>query len=169
MRGVAITQQLARLPQSDLDACRTSADRLDEVCSFTALPEDDHLDLDWAPSWLADAANATGLAELAHAVELATAGRGEVNPDYRDHPDTIFEHPVAALTADEVVAVAADLAKLAPDGFPAEADVAGLWAVAPEAYRPEDPQAYLRQHIAALVSFYRGAAERGLAVVMWWD
>lgn len=166
---MAITQQLARLPQAELVLCRSSADRLDEVCSFTALAEGDYLDLDWAPSWLEQAAVAAGLPGLAAALELATGGRGEVNPAYREHPDTIFEHPVASLDAEEVAGLAAELRRLLPPDFPPEGVVAGLWAEAQDTYRPDDPQAYLRRHARALGRFYAEAAERGLAVVMWWD
>lgn len=168
--AMAVTQQLARLSREHLARCRESVEALDELCSFNALPSEDHLDLDWAPRPLKLAATLTG-DELVAAVREACSGGDEINAAYREFPAAVFEHPVRALGPDAVAAVAATLAtsdgstlvgKL-PRGPAAAGDVVDL--------RDFDDHrgAYLREHFDLLRRFYEEAASRGCAVATWWD
>ncbi|WP_459960499.1 hypothetical protein [Nocardia sp. IFM 10818] len=63
---------------------------LDTVCSFTAVPDADLLDLDWwplilAPTWKLTGADPTVLEALRDAFDAGA----EVNPAYRDHANLI--------------------------------------------------------------------------------
>ena len=171
---MAVTQQLARLPAEQLTACRRSADVLDALCSFTLIPKADHLDLNWWPVVLKRAWALTGAGSEA----LAVLGSGfdgdeEVNPSYRDHPDTIFDHPVTALEPPRVRQVAAALHAVTPEAVhavvPSDADrvEAVLGTIAREV-RGDLAEHLAREH-ATLRDFYAAAAGRGLAVVLWWD
>jgi hypothetical protein len=91
-------------------------------------------------------------------LQRAVDGDQEVNPAYRDRPDTVWEHPVTALDPTAVAEVAAGLRQVDPDAAVADRSAAGAPSVE-----------YLRGHLAALRAFYDGAADRGLATVMWWD
>ncbi|GAM47660.1 hypothetical protein NSK11_contig00058-0036 [Nocardia seriolae] len=66
---VAMTRQLARIPTVLLAKCRESVQALDTVCSFTAVPDTDYLDLDWwplvlVPTWKRTGADQTVLEAL---------------------------------------------------------------------------------------------------------
>ncbi|MFE9747215.1 hypothetical protein ACFYOT_20120 [Saccharothrix saharensis] len=93
---MAVTQQLVRIPAPHLAECRRSADAPAELCSYRAAPDEDHLDLDWWPAALRRAWELTGVTAMA-TLRLALDGDGEVNPSYRDDPDTIPAHPVTAV------------------------------------------------------------------------
>lgn len=170
--GVAVTQQLARLTWDHVQLCRSSVPALHEVCSsFEAVPDTDHLDLDWAPRMLLDTAEALGAASaLAASLRRACAGDDEVNPGYRDAPDTIWEHPVNSIDPTSVASVARDLGDLdalfqeaigSPAGVPVTPSLRELV--------PGSETAYIREHWVDLLAFYTAAADRGLAVVVWWD
>jgi hypothetical protein len=62
-------------------------------------------------------------------LEQAYYGRGEVNAAYRDHPDTIFDHPVVSLDAEEAMAVASALVELKSADVLSDGNLA--------AYRPD--------------------------------
>lgn len=163
---MALTQQLARLTTGHLIECTSSVAALDDVCSFRGLPPADYLDLDWSPALLIQCAELVGVGTaVASRLRLATDGVREVNPAYRDAPETIFEHPVNALERRDVQLVTAALVQLEVSDFLADAqpgDVPGLQELT-------EPLAYLREHWLALVAFYREADARELSVVMWWD
>ena len=147
-------QQLARLSVEQLEVCRSAVEALHGVCSFTALSSTDYLDADWYPTSLLDAAQrAQAEPELLASLTLAFQGGAEVNPAYRDVPDSVWEHPVTSLPPDTVTEVAAALDRLLLSGFPADdLGVRGL-----------------REAFRAVSNFYSEAVGRGLAVVMWWD
>lgn len=160
------------LRPSQLVACRNSADELHLLCSFTMRPRPDHLDLDWAPTPLLRAV------ELAHvdkptvvALRRSLHGDGEINAAYRDHPDTVSEHPVTSLEPDAVVAVAAQLQQVNPDVVMAALpdDPVAAWTSLGWSGFDQHPRQYLHRHLVALRHFYARAARRHLAVALWWD
>jgi hypothetical protein len=167
---MAVTQQLVRITAAHLTECRRSAGALDELCSFRAAPGGDHLDLDWWPVLLKRTWERTGAGAPA-TMRLALDGEDEVNPSYRDHPDTITDHPVTALEPPRVGEVAAALRSVTPEAVRA--------AVPPDRYRGEygamavevvgDLAGHLAEQHARLGEFYEQAAGRGLAVLLWWD
>jgi hypothetical protein len=172
LRCVAVTQQLARLAGEQLDECRQSVSVLHRLCSFDLLPSTDHLDLDWAPEPLIRACRQglIGAAPLS-ALERALTGAFEVNPAYRDHPNTVWEHPVTALQPDDVADIAGQLERL-----PVAAVLAGLptdpglaASTLGMAALDVHPGVYLHHNFDALRSFYHGAEQQGFAVVLWWD
>lgn len=169
---MAVTQQLVRLLPTELVACRDSVDELNLLCSFKLRPRSDHLDLDWAPAALAR------VFELAHvdepivvALRRSLDGDDEINAAYRDHPDTVWEHPVTALEPDAVAEVAALLRRVKPKAvmvvLPDE-PVAAQASLGSSAFHGH-PRRYLHRHLAALQDFYARAARRHLAVALWWD
>ena len=151
--GVAVTQQLARLPLERLGACRASVADLDAVCSLTALASTEYLDLNWAPAELVAAAVAANV-EAARITSLRRAFEGdfEVNPEYREVPDTIWEQPVNAVEPGGVAEIAHALREIPLDVFERFASPHGLPAF-----------------FTALLGFYETAAQQGLAIAMWWD
>lgn len=171
---MAVTQQLVRIPAERLAVCRRSVEAVDEVCSFLAVSDEDQLDLNWWPSvlkrvWELAGVEARTLALLRRAVD----GDDEVNPAYRDCPDTIWQHPVTALEPSPVGEVADALravtsqdirAVVPPDPGEVEAELARVarW-VDGDLAGP-----LIIQH-ALLRDFYEEAAQRHLAVVLWWD
>ncbi|MDF2710448.1 MAG: hypothetical protein K0R62_6100 [Nonomuraea muscovyensis] len=169
---MAVTQQMARIPGQLLDSCRTSVAELDRLCSFEMAPPEDHLDLDWTPGPLLRIGElvCAGPGVVA-AFRRALAGDGEVNPAYRNHPQTVWEHPVAALDPDAVAVVAPLLHRMGSVMPAALASSDGeITAVLREQFPDVDlSREYMVRHLTALLGFYDGAAERGLAVVLWWD
>ncbi|MCW2913119.1 MAG: hypothetical protein JWN52_1187 [Actinomycetia bacterium] len=169
---MAITQQLARVSAEQLAACRQSADELDKVCSFEL--QSDYVDLDWAGSALTRIWELAGVdARIMAALRRALHGDTEVNAAYRDHPDTVWEHPVTALESAAVAQVAgalqeveaqAVLVALPSNLHEARADGGLDWKGS-----ESDLRKYLARHFTVLRSFYEEAARRDLAVVLWWD
>lgn len=107
---VAITQQLARLTSATLDECRSSLVATEKLCSFELLAGPDYLDLDWAPHPLTRAAALSDCPEeLSKAIERACAGDAELHSDFRDMPNTIWEHPLNYIEPDGVRGVASVL------------------------------------------------------------
>ena len=169
---MAVTQQLARLTVAELSDCRRSVATLHELCSFNLRDACDYLDLNWSPVPLRRAA---ALAELPHellaAVQRSCRGDTEINPAYRDHPRTIWEHPVNAIEPDAVESIAALLQRWTPaDIVRAVPDDRTLAEQAlPYGEMPERPRTYLSEHFELLRRFYAEAADRHLAMAMWWD
>jgi hypothetical protein len=169
---VPIVQNLARLGGETLAACATSVAVLDDVCSFRALDLNDYLDLDWAPAPLEQAAKIARIpAFLINGLASATGGGDEVNPAYREMPDSIWEHPVTSLDPPTVRAMHEHLQELSRLDFltPATASEAFVrldGKVPPPAGEPVD---YLRSHFHSLCGSYATAVQRQLGVLMWWD
>lgn len=166
---MAVTQQLARVTREHLATCSRSVDVLDRLCSFDG-PDEDYLDLNWAPRYIARAITLSGspAAEVA-LLDLAWAGAYEVNPSYREPFLPVMEAP-RAIGPDDVPAVARRLASIdinhtarAISTDPAQAErELGFEA-------PTDPRGYIADHFHALRDFYVEAAGRRLAVVVWSD
>ncbi|MFI9811976.1 hypothetical protein [Saccharothrix variisporea] len=167
---MALHQQLARIPAADLATCRTSVERLHEVCSFDLAPERDHLDMDW---WPQDLVTIWALLGVPDGLRHAFDGDDEVNPAYRDRPDSVFVHPVTALEPHRVGEVAEALRAITVEAVRAvvPADRRRAAAVLGEHVsdiRASLPELFAEQH-GLLRDFYLDAARRGLAVVLWWD
>lgn len=167
-----VVQNLARLSGENLAACVASMTVLDDVCSFRALDPKDYLELDWAPAPLEQAAKVANVpASLIGALTSATGGGDEVNPAYREFPDSIWEHPVTSLDSTAVRRVHEQLQELSRLNFLSSATAAEAFARLGDSFPPPsgDPMDYLRPHFQALCDFYAAAAERQLSVLMWWD
>jgi len=140
------------------------------VCSFETLADDDYLDVDWAPSLLLAAADATPIgAADREQLRRAFEGDAEVNLAYREVPDSIWEHPVCAVDEEAVRLVAETLRRLVGSGFPSMEVATAAVASYAATFRPSDPHSYLRRHLEAVAAFYTEAARREACVMVWWD
>ncbi|SCF16555.1 hypothetical protein GA0074695_3923 [Micromonospora viridifaciens] len=169
---MAVTQQLARLSPGQLAKCRSSVEELDKLCSFDLLPFTEYLNLDWAPAPLIRVFELAQVSTpIAAALRRGLDGDVEINPAYRDHQDTVWEHPVVTLEPDIVADVAALLGQVEPGAvlgaLPEDATAALLSIGMPQF--DGHPRPYLQRHLAALRDFYAHAAHRRLAVALWWD
>jgi hypothetical protein len=170
MQCMAVTLQLARISAALLSACRQSVEELDRLCSFESAPQSDYLDLDWAPAAITRVFELAGVdGRSLAALKRAVDGDAEVNPAYRDHPNTVWEHPVTALDLPAVAEIAIALAGIEPR------TVLAAFAEPPSALGKIGAElnanldAYVTFHFEALRSFYAEAWRRNLAVVLWWD
>ncbi|MBB1159175.1 MULTISPECIES: hypothetical protein [Amycolatopsis] len=171
---MAVTQQLARISAAHLAVCRRAVEALDELCSFTAVPERDYCDLDWWPGILKPAWKLTGADDRTLALlRRGFDGDEEVNPAYRDVLHSIDGHPVTALEPRRVAAVAEALCGITPDA------VRSVVPSDPEQIEAElgslaldvdgDLAEMLGEQHTVLRDFYAEAARRKLAVALWWD
>jgi len=167
---VAVTRNLARVSDALLSECRVSVSELDRVCSFQTLDSNDYLDLDWAPRLLREIAITVNVpARLVVALDRAMGGEGEVNPAYRDWPESVWEHPVSSLKSTDVREIDMSLRALAQLGPVNERSVDDVVERLPHHEVPERTHIYLRRHFSALCDFYRGAAARQLGIIIWQD
>ncbi|MFE3756801.1 hypothetical protein ACFXO9_21075 [Nocardia tengchongensis] len=171
---MALTQQLARIPAQLLIECRESVEVLDTVCSFTAVPDTDYLDMNWWPLILASTWKLTGADPTAlEALRQAFDGDAEVNPAYQDHANLISGVPVTALDPPQVARVAAALCAITPKalGNAVPTDPNQIEAVLgrPATEVIGDLSELLAEQHALLQKFYAEAARRRLAVVLWCD
>ncbi|MEV0259878.1 DUF1877 family protein [Streptomyces sp. NPDC050617] len=168
---MAVTQQLARVTEAYLARCRASAAANADADPEWYPPDDDWIDLDWAPRPLVHACELAGVRpRLLEALQRAVGGDLDVDVSMLRHPEATgsFGPPPTALAPDSVARVAAGLAEL---------DWEEVWAAIPEGRRGTvvgdgftgDQLAYLAEHFTALREFYLDAARRGLSVVLWWD
>ncbi|ONF67414.1 hypothetical protein [Amycolatopsis keratiniphila] len=171
---MAVTQQLARIPATRLAVCRRSVDALHELCSFSSTPVEDYLDMDWWPAtlkraWALTEADDRTLARL----RRCFGGEEEVNPAYRDHPGTIWEHPVTALEPPQANDVAEALRAVTPDAVravvPSDPDRIEAELGKGALGMGGDLAGQLAREHTVLRDFYEEAARRRLAVVLWWD
>ncbi|MBE1461085.1 hypothetical protein [Kibdelosporangium phytohabitans] len=166
---MAVTRQLARIPEPQLTGCRAPVEELDRLCSFQAASQRDYLDLNWWGIVLASLGkHHPSLAVLDQALRRVEA----VNPAYRDHHDTIAEHPATAWRPREVSRFAEGLRALTPsaisDALPSDQDaveVPGTDATDVDG----DLAHHLVEQFGLMRDFYGEAADRHLAVVLWWD
>lgn len=169
---MAVTQQIVRLPQASIEACRTNEKELDRLISFELVFPDDTLDLDWAPMAIQRALLLAGDSMAAETVRIACGGDEIVNPELPDGPRRYHVYsPITFLTAPRVLELAARLRAIERNEIlsvlPASREEAGrLVGLDGILVHPKE---YLGQHLAALTRFYADAAARGLAVAMWDD
>lgn len=133
------------------------------------LVDRDHLDLNWAGTMLQGMA-AIGAVdeELQLALTLSLAGDQEINPAYREVPESIWEHPVTSLLPERTREVAELLARLGGTGFPLVRDIRAYLVSRPD-WRWDGPSEYFPRQFRLLREFYATAAARGLCVALWWD
>jgi hypothetical protein len=161
---VAVTQQLARLTDAQIALCAVDRVALERVCEFEELPEEDHADLDWAPSMLERAAERAELAShLIDALRSSTRGFRPVQPGYDGLYATYA--PLTFLSSAETAAIAAGLGQidisvmLTPAAVEHAMGGSGI----------ENPREYLHEMFELLRDFYQDAARRRLGVILWWD
>ncbi|RJQ80764.1 hypothetical protein D5S17_06910 [Pseudonocardiaceae bacterium YIM PH 21723] len=145
-------------------------DALHEICDFTAPRTKRHLDLDWWPYLLERAYELAGTEELARAFH----GDGvEINPGYRDHPATIWDHPVTGLDPAGVADIALALQTISPEvvraAVPSDPEEIEVKLGRTARTFDGDLAAHLAEQHTVVRDFYRKAASRDEAVVMWWD
>lgn len=97
------------------------------------------------------------------------SGQGEINPLYRDAPETVWEHPVSSLGAAQVEQIAHSLGVLVQVDFLTHEAINNTLNRLERLERPDEPGEYLRRHLEALCEFYVGASARHLGTAMWWD
>ncbi|MFF0850724.1 DUF1877 family protein [Streptomyces sp. NPDC003280] len=174
---MAVTQQLARISAQYLASCRQSADASPDADPLWDPPSADVLDLDWAPSLLERVCELGGLDDVhRHALRQALDGDTAIDLAFLNtHPHAIgpFGPDPTALSPAQVARVAellgqidfpALLAALPPD----EAQAASLIGNGANKI-VGGPKPYLVKHFNAMREFYRGASQRQLLVVLWWD
>lgn len=168
---MAVTQQLVRVPEAEVLRC--SADRLalDNLISFRAAASNDTLDLDWAPSGLERLAAAYGFG-LADALRVLLEGTAIVNTELAQGPQeyTVYSE-IRWSTAIQVAAAAESLGRVETEALlralPRKLEDARSFLGINDL--PEGPRQYYADHFSRLRDFVNGAAERGLAIAMWWD
>ncbi len=174
---MAVTQQLARVPEEYLAACRQSAAAAADLDPHWDPPAHDVLDLDWAPGLLERVAEVAGLREVhLDALRRATDGDTVLDLDFLNtHPHAIapFGGAPTGLGISEVARIAellgqidmpVLLAALPADERDAESSIDMMGGPIAGGLRP-----YLLGHFNALRNFYLNAAKRHLLVVLWWD
>ncbi|MFJ3876664.1 DUF1877 domain-containing protein [Streptomyces sp. NPDC090077] len=174
---MAVTQQLARIPEEYLAACRQSAAASPDGDPRWDPPACDVLDLDWAPALLERVGEVAGLDGLhLDALHRATDGDRCLDLGFLyAYPHSIapFGSAPTGLGVSGVARVSALLgqidmplllAALPADEREAESSIGLAGGSITGGLRP-----YLLGHFNALRDFYTEAAERHLLVVLWWD
>ncbi|WPO69158.1 MULTISPECIES: YfbM family protein [unclassified Streptomyces] len=173
---MAVTQQLARIPEGYLAACRQSAAASPDGDPHWDPPAYDVLDLDWAPALLKRVGEVAGLkGSHLDALRRATDGDTALDLGFLDtHPHVIapFGGAPTSLDVSQVECVSELLGQI---------DMPILLAALPTDERDAASlidqvgsiagglRAYLLVHFNALRDFYLDAAKRHLHVVIWWD
>ncbi|MFD4919546.1 DUF1877 family protein [Streptomyces virginiae] len=173
---MAVTQQLARIPEGYLAACRQSAAASPDGDPRWDPPVCDMLDLDWAPALLKRVGEVAGLGEVhLDALRLATDGDTALELGFLDaHPHAVapFGGAPTGLDVSQVARVSellgqidmpALLSTLPADDTDAASLIGQVGSIA------GGLRAYLLEHFNALRDFYVDAARRRLHIVLWWD
>ncbi|MER8097891.1 DUF1877 domain-containing protein [Streptomyces goshikiensis] len=175
---MAVTQQLARVPEEYLAACRQSAAAAADHDPHWDPPAHVVLDLDWAPALLKRVAEVAGLQEVhLDALRRATDGDTVLDLDFLNtQPHAIAPFGGGAPTGLGISEVARVsellgqidmpglLAALPADERDAESSIGMMGGPVTGGLRP-----YLLGHFNALCNFYLDAAKHHLLVVLWWD
>jgi hypothetical protein len=174
---MAVTQQLARISAEYLASCRQSADASPDGDPLWDPPSTDVLDLDWAPFLLERVCELGGLDDV-HRNALRQALDGDTAIDLAflsTHPHAIgpFGPDPTALSATQVARAAELLGHIDfPDFLAAlptdETEAASLIGNGADKI-VGGPKKYLLEHFNAMREFYRGASQRQLLLVLWWD
>lgn len=174
---MAVTQQLARIPAEYLASCRQSADASPDGDPLWNPPSADVLDLDWAPFLLERVCELGGLDDVHRSgLRQALDGDTAINLAFlntQPHAIGPFGPDPTGLSAAQVIRAAELLGQI---DFPAllaalptdEAEAASLIGHGADKI-VGGPRKYLLGHFNALREFYRGASQRQLLVVLWWD
>ncbi|MFE2151371.1 DUF1877 domain-containing protein [Streptomyces lavendulae] len=173
---MAVTQQLARIPEGYLAACRQSAAASPDGDHLWDPPAYDVLDLDWAPALLRRVGEVAGLEEVRlDALRRATGGDAALDLGFLNTPPHAiapFGGTPTGLDASQVVRVSELLGQIDMPvlltALPAdEGEAAAL--IGQVGSITGGLRAYLLNHFNALRHFYLDAARRHLHVVLWWD
>ncbi|MDQ0847851.1 hypothetical protein QFZ68_007614 [Streptomyces sp. V1I6] len=168
---MAVTQQLARVSGAYLARCRASAAAVPGADPDWDPPTDDRIDLDWSPRFIVGACElaAVGPRQLI-AVKRALEGERDVDVSVLHHAEATgsFGPPPTALAPRAVAHVAAELNALDWDRVLAAVPAERRHSLAGAGFSG-DPVSWLTDRFTALRTFYTGAAQRGLFVVLWWD
>lgn len=169
---MAVTQQIARLPESLLLRCKTNVALFEALLSFELVPETDYLDLDWSPQGLERLVEESRqLPEVRLALSMALKGSALVHAEHRQGPshDPVYSD-VTMLYPSEVAQVAKGLGLFDQEAFlcwlPEDEKNAQQMLGIPFIKHPGN---YYGKHLTALVNFYKQAAAKHLATAMWWD
>lgn len=173
---MAVTQQLARIPEGYLAACRQAAAASPDGDPHWDPPAHDVLDLDWAPALLKRVGEVAGLEEV-HRDALRRATDGDTALDLgflNTHPHAIapFGGTPTGLDVSQVARVSELLGQIDMPvlltALPAdERDAASLTGQVGSI--TGGLSTYLLERFNALRDFYLDAAKRHLHVVLWWD
>ncbi|MDH6542945.1 DUF1877 family protein [Streptomyces sp. SPB4] len=173
---MAVTQQLARIPEGYLAACRQAAAASLDGDHQWDPPAYDVLDLDWAPALLKRVGEVAGLEEVhLDALRRATGGDAALDLGFLNTPPHAiapFGGTPTGLDASQVARVSELLGRIDMPALltalPADehdaASLIGQVGSITGGLRP-----YLLHHFNALRHFYLDAASRHLHVVLWWD
>ncbi|GLV88209.1 hypothetical protein Slala03_78980 [Streptomyces lavendulae subsp. lavendulae] len=173
---MAVTQQLARIPEGYLAACRQAAATSPDGDPRWDPPAYDVLDLDWAPALLKRVGEVAGLEEVhLDALRRATDGDTALDLGFLNTPPHAiapFGGVPTGLDASQVARVSVLLGQIDMPvlltALPAdEGDAASL--IGQVGSVSGGLRAYLLEHFNALRHFYLDAAQRHLHVVLWWD
>ncbi|MFE5614078.1 DUF1877 domain-containing protein [Streptomyces sp. NPDC056524] len=173
---MAVTQQLARIPEGYLAACRQSAGASSDGDPQWDPPAYDVLDLDWAPALLKRIGEVAGLEEIhLEALRRAIDGDNALDLGFLDtHPHAIapFGPPPTGLGISQVAHVSELLGQISMPvllaALPADERDAGS-LIGQVGAITGGLREYLLEHFNALRDFYLDAAKRHLLVVLWWD
>lgn len=168
---MAITQQIACLPQRTIEAAAVDTAIVERILSFDLAILDDIMDLDWAPSGLMKLARHAFTDAQVAALKDTLEGRRLLNSECATGiPSYHVDSNITCLDAPEVKCAATTLSSL---------DTVDLIRAIPttrEAQReffgtelPSHPTAYYARHLTTLIAFLEHAATRDLGLVQWWD
>lgn len=173
---MAVTQQLARIPEGYLAACRQAAAAPPDGDPRWDPPAYDVLDLDWAPALLKRVGEVAGLEEVhLDALRRATDGDAALDLGFLNTPPHAiapFGGVPTGLDASQVARVSELLGQIDMPvlltALPAdERDAAS--SIGQVGSITGGLRAYLLEYFSASRHFYLDAAERHLHVVLWWD
>ncbi|WP_299393802.1 hypothetical protein [Pelagibius sp.] len=169
---MAVTQQIVRLTEAELEACSNSEAELNRLIGYELRCKTDHLDLNWAPRVLEHYLEASHqLPEAKLALFLACNGARLVNTNCRRGPGSDWVYSdVTCLSKEEVARVASGFQTIAWEELtgwlPTDRQKA---CDAVKMQLDHHPDAVFPDHMRALAAFYDEAARAGLCTAMWWD
>lgn len=169
---MAVTQQIARLSESDLETCGRDVAALESLISYKLCRPDDHLDLNWAPAVLRQyfgASHQRPEAELA--LHMSCNGARLVHPECRREVNGYqLDSDIACMSCSEVAQVAAGFQVIDWDrlvGWLPRDRKEACEAIKMEL--TEHPDNVVPSYLRDLVEFYNGAARKSFCTAMWWD
>lgn len=169
---MAITQQIVRLTPEQLKQAQADVAGVDLLISFDLASAEDTLDLDWAPSELEKLAQVAWPADQVQALKLLFDGTALIHPEFTNGTDdyTVYSD-ITYLPVEEVLRISQllsdpDLTKISVLLNQSEAELKAFLNIRELA---RDPADYYLGYLKQLLAFLHEAAERKLALAMWWD
>jgi len=170
---MASTLSLARMNQSEAESCRSKPEPLDRLISFSLLPPDHYLELDWLDSLLDPLLKLFGTADDIAAAHSVLVGTEVLNPSFPSGTPAyeIWDGEIRWSSPATIRSAAARLS------WPSLASFIDSLPASPEAARSllrlrdfdGDPKAYLRLHCRSLATFVDAATHAGEGIAAWWD